>query len=318
MGVRAALTGDLTAISPDALSTGGYPPRPDPTGTPDYYAEWVQKVTRPFDIYSGAGIARIGYSGTGAFQGRGPSNPWNGFVQTASGFASSNPVVASSGTYYQEYEAEIFVPPGLTCNGNCNTWLWAGIGGCPSLYFTSILSGQGLIQSGLNLVGSGTSNILLAWEYWPGWPIQAINPPGGIAFGDEFETWGWSASDTNCTHSTNGAYACFALEDNTQGWYFQPAQALNINGAGWFPSTVEYVAEELSWSNAQYYWSRMRNGLAWDFNGNIHADPSSGTDPYVIATTTGSSGSILTVAEWNNASFDNPASPMWFVWNAAN
>jgi hypothetical protein len=169
-GVRPALTGDLSAISADSLSQGGYPPRPDSAAFPQKYANWVQKVNQPLDIYSAVGIARLGHHGVGAYEGTIPpstnNQPWSGFVQSGSGFANSN--TANFGTYYQEYEFDTFAPPAASCSGNCNTLLWAGIGGFNTNTFIGRVSG-GLVQSGFDITGNGVGNVQLYWNiFLPG------------------------------------------------------------------------------------------------------------------------------------------------------
>ena len=41
LGIRPALTGDLSSVSNDNLLRGGYPPRPDPVTAPQQYAKWA-------------------------------------------------------------------------------------------------------------------------------------------------------------------------------------------------------------------------------------------------------------------------------------
>ena len=323
-GVRPALQGDLSAMSLSDLLVQGYPPRPDAVQSPKKYANWVQGVTRPIEMFAAVPVAMLGHK-AGTYEGTydsPPINGWTGFVQTASGFTGYNSSLggdpANAGTLYDVYEAVISVPTSL-CNAPmpyCGTALWAGIGGYPTTFF-GILSPE-LIQSGITLQGTGIANTHLFAEYTPGGSMEVPLPPGDqLSVGDQVEVWGWSATDKSCaTISSGGQFACFGYQDFTANWAlsYKPQPA---TGGIWFPTTAEYVAEKpTDDEQASNYDYAIIEGGAFDSNLTWHADPGSGTDPYIYVEQIGASSKPISTAEWDNGTVNSPADPMFFVWNS--
>jgi hypothetical protein len=314
IGVRPALTGDLSALSVNDFIGKGYMPPPDPVLQPEAYAMWKDGVTKPVNIYNAILTARLGER-AGAFEGTGNSN-WSGIVQSANGFQILNNqiVTASTNTLYEEYFATLNSPSSSCAanpTGGCNTALWAGIGGFQFPFFGSPATPQ-LIQSGFNPLGSNPAAPFI--EYTPGGIVPVSVPPPGFAYaaGDAFQEIGWSATSSSCgAISTTGQWACFEFYDATRGWIIEPA-AIRISSGPFMPVTTEYVTEWVSHDNAKFSTQAMTGG-GYDFNNNFHADPGSGSDPYIVSTQNGSSGPVAT-ATWNNGSVNSPQDPMIFTW----
>ncbi len=194
------------------------------------------------------------------------------------------------------YEAVISVPTSRATRP-CRTAalpLWAGIGGYPTTFF-GILSPE-LIQSGITLQAVRASRILIyspnirpegAWKCrFP----REINCP----WGTRWRSRGWSATDKSCaTISSGGQFACFGYQDLTANWAlsYKPQPA---TGGIWLPTTAEYVAEKLTDDEqASNYDYAIIEGGAFDSNLTWHADPGSGTDPYIYAEQIGASSGLF-------------------------
>jgi hypothetical protein len=327
-GVRPALTGDMSNVSGDELRHLGYPPRPDPQKNPEKYAEWVKKVSKPVDVFDTVQVAELGPKAT-TFEGSSTVGPWTGFVQSGSGFTAVNGDFAANwGTFYEEYEAELLVPVNFGCTSCSTSGIWAGIGGVQTTFLGGFLS-TSLIQSGFFFQPRGTMMTIVPFiEFAPNRPIF-LPTPGNQKFagGDVFTIWGW-AGDGNCNLNTSAANGCFWFEDDTNNWVIggsvpaPPAGSTDQEGnpVNWVPTTAEFIAEKNSSGNNPNYWFDSIQGMAWDFNGNLHTDPGdpNGTDPYVQFTQLAPSGRPYSVAEWNKGSLTAPQDPIVLVWQNAN
>jgi hypothetical protein len=326
MGVRPALTGDLSTVSRDELRQLGYPPRPDPQKNPEKYAAWVKKVTKPADLLDAVQVSALGTKAT-TYEGSSTIGAWTGFAQSASGFtAVYGDFAANWGTLYEEYEAEMLAPVNFGCT-NCSTSaIWVGIGGVQTEFLGGALP-TSLIQSGFYFQPRGTTVEIDPYiEFAPG-GVKFLPRPGNqkYAGGDVFTIWGWAA-DANCNLNTAPSYACFWFEDDTNNWVINgsvpaPTGAKDINGNTifWVPSTVEYIAEKNGPGQNPNYWFDSMQGMAWDSNGTLHTDPGdpNGTDPYVMFTQIAPSGNPYSTAQWNKGSLGAPQDPIVLVWGSA-
>jgi hypothetical protein len=327
VGVRPALTGELSTVSRDELRQLGYPPRPDPQTSPEKYAAWVKKVTKPADLLDTMPVAGLGMKAT-TFEGSSTVGPWTGFVQSASGFTAVNGDFAANwGTFYEEYEADMLAPGFFGCTSCSTSALWAGIGGVQTALFNGFIP-TSLIQSGFYFQPRGTAMEIDPFiEFAPG-GVLFLPKPGNqkYAAGDVFTIWGW-AGDANCSLNNSPTQGCFWFEDDTNNWLIHgsvpaPTGAKDVNGNTflWVPSTVEYIAEKNSSGNNPNYWFDEMQGMAWDSNGTLHTDPGdpNGTDPYVQFTELAPSGRPYSAAVWNAGSLTAPQDPIVFVWQNAN
>jgi hypothetical protein len=116
-----------------------------------------------------------------------------------------------------------------------------------------------------------------------------------------------------------GNYACFLFEDTTQDWYFEGGGSLTqtqpFPSAALVPTTMEYVAEKNTGLINAGYGATTMTGGAYDLNGNFHADPGIGNDPYVFFQQSDSNGPV-TQAVWANGTINSPADPMYFFYEA--
>jgi hypothetical protein len=331
VGVRPALTGDLSSIPLNTLLAQGYPPRPDPVANPPRYAEWLKSVSAPVDVYDSVFVTRLGVT-AGTYQGTNPpatdvgptttnNGAWAGFVQTPQGF--SNGAANVNLTPFCAYWSEMTAPSGVTCTQGCNSGIWSGIGGFGT---NSLFGGQfvpELIQSGFNL--TGTNRAPLFTEYTPGF-VQLPTYPAAdrTAPGDQFYVIAYASPDGTCNNieADGGAlFACFEFQNLTQGWFIGPQTAgttkliiKQTNNTTFIGSTAEWIAEWVSQQNPQFSANQMPWASAYDIGGSWHGDPSSGGDAYTAFWTTDSSSQFANIALFSNLTVNTPQDPMEFVW----
>jgi hypothetical protein len=326
-GMRPALTGDLSAISQSALLQQGYPQRPDPVRSPGQYANWVKSVTNQSTKFTPVGVASLDTQMTGTFVGNVGCSPWTGLIQAAANFArpgscaTNYPEVRSE--VYQSYFAITSEPWFFNCDvGNCETGLWAGIGGDT---VTGVSNVTALIQNGF-VVGLSPT-IMLMWEYWypgenntpTGGGLNTAPLPSGWSSGDEIWVWGWAAPSNSCgLDATAAPWACFEWEDRTTFTVAGPVAVQNPSGTStWLPSTFQFIAEVPNGqNNASYGDVVMQYAWAYDQNGAEHPDPgqSSATDPYVYAQTNAPSGDPYSNGQWYNGTVSVPDDP-FTIWD---
>jgi hypothetical protein len=324
VGARPALTGDLTSLSNSQLLEQGYPPRPDPQADPQQYSRWVDAVSSPVSVFQPVPITHIGVHAYGQYKGSTTCN-WTGFVQSADGFPSSlgcGITTNWAGATYTEYVFTSYVPWVSGCLSNdCGTGIWAGIGGTVvATYGTS-----NLIQSGFFMDALGNSSLFV--EFTPASLVVPTLPTGdNFAHGDEFQIWGWTASQSNCAYTTsfnNTSFGCFGFQDITKGWSYSAtpmAQSRGGSGNVFIPTSGELIAEEPSgFTNSNYSNTNVSGGF-YDENETYHADPgaSSATDPYIYVQQNDGSGNPLNLAQWTNGTQNTPRDPVTFIQQNSN
>lgn len=345
VGVRAALVGDLSSIPISELLSKGYPPRPDPIHNPERFAEWKQAVSTPVVLFDAKPVAILRSTANGYVDHQTSGN-WTGYLQDSQGFTQPNPPTiydANYGANYTLYQALIQTPFYTSCPpGNCNTALWAGIGGYPTLGY-----GQpDLIQSGFQMNGSQPFPF---FEYTPAAEYK-VSPPSGqhYNYGDSWYFWGYSSyyagnpanlnNNWDVTGQHGGAYACFGFQDNTQGFAIVPTSnwwgyynlCPFITGGFFYGSTAEYIVENeydqnnLPYNNTPYFskgplglpFPVTMTGFAIDGNLAPHYDPSSGADPYLaLWQTKGAGTAVSLIGGLNGSTYTAPQSALTFTWN---
>jgi hypothetical protein len=339
-GMRPALTGDLSAISQDALLRQGYSQRPDPIGSPRQYANWVKSVTSPASKFMPVSVTSLTVQGDGDIYYEGnlgnDCTPWTGFIQSAAGFvfdSCETNNTQSSSQLYESYFTIMLQPVYYGCSfGNCDTLLWAGIGGL-SVYGVS--TQPSLLQSGFQVTSFGNlGRVNLYWEYLnAGWQSNHNNGggahlasmPSGFNSGDEIWVWGWAAPSSSCgLDATAAPWACFEWEDRNTYTVAGPYPVQIPTGTSkWLPTTFQFIAEvEINgYNNAGYGQTVMEYSWAYDWNGTGHPDPgqSSSTDAWVYAQATAvPSGDDYNNGYWYNGNVTWAETPYTIAYDNAN
>lgn len=147
-------------------------------------------------------------------------------------------------------------------------------------------------------------------------------PSRGFSSGDEIVVAGWAATSSACAVDIGAApWACFEWEDvsiNPNVLVGPVALQIPSNQAKWSPTTFEFIAEvagpaSSNYNNAEYNFSEMLHGFAFDYNGTLHNDSgnSSATDPYAYTQGNAPSGDQYSTAEWNNGLITPADDPFW-------
>jgi hypothetical protein len=332
-----ALSGDdASSLSNDDLHARGYRSRPDPA-QPQAYGRWLQSVSKPTTV---AELVPIGdLDASFAFEGNcGAGNDgaggWTAMVQAPAGFSDCAvaPGTKSLSQLFREYEVETFVPANIVFGScpNCETGLWAGLGGWP--YGTNPAS-PSLPQHGF--VVEGNPGVDLMWQWAPSGP-NIVGLPAHISVQDTVILEGTSVSNDACNSGfNNGApWFCFQWIDETSGWtYFSLIQNQSTSQSVWAPVSFEMAIEiancggafGCTTENAAYGYVSNGNdidawnvyGWAYDENGTLHSnDGNGGTDPYVNSQGPDNIGAWLT-SEGTFGSPSKPTSGGWqFQWTA--
>ncbi len=202
---RAALKAAPDSLTQQQLLVAGYPPRPDGRRNPAAYERWLRAVSVETKVVDPGLVADpSGFHGTGQSS-TSYSSPWAAAELNA-------PV-----TYM--YSFATWSLPGIAYdNQNALTEVafWTGLGGGTG-------GGDSLMQDGVTAISlNWSSQVATAYQLWteyfptPPSNITTISP-GRF---DTIDAWTWTStwdSDGSGPETANGQYACFQLEDATQG-----------------------------------------------------------------------------------------------------
>jgi hypothetical protein len=174
-----------------------------------------------------------------------------------------------------------FIPaaPGW-CSGNCETGIWAGIGG---FAFPNFPNGSSLPQHGF-AVWDSTTDFMWEWAV-PGAAANESSLGSHFVPGDNVTVQGTGVSSNSCSGSPSSAaqWFCFQWFDTTSNWTAEiTLQNASTSSTPWYPNTFEFIAEVSSGghTNAPYgstfegedfYWITM-SGWGVDDNGTAHHD----------------------------------------------
>lgn len=231
---RPALPGDPLSYSQQELFSGGYGLRPDPVAAPGPYAQWVQQVTTPATLVTGAGVSMPGrYNQLG-------STAWSGCITT------------NGGTKYEVAYAYWIVPPVTGDPGNTDpvcyniyqntSSLWVGMDGWTG---TSDVMQTGTEQDVTRYPdcdGTGDYSYwsYYAWaEFFPYAQLQVYN----VNAYDEMLGEVWLCSGSDGELNSNGGYGCFYIADESTN----PVTVWEGYGAvpsvGFKGATAEWIME---------------------------------------------------------------------------
>jgi hypothetical protein len=275
--IRPALTDESARLLSDQeIITQGYPPRPNAAESPEVYAKWLGRVSRPLAVLPPQSTSR---SAAHSPQGVGESDNnshWSGFVATGS---------------YGDYKAVqgTWVIPTVTgdsSNIGQKTYssVWAGIGGwAPS---------STLIQAGTEHdateMTSGTATNYYAWREV--YPVEtsahkAFDVEPGYTL--EVVVWG---GDSSGNVITSGGYAWFTF------YYYGPAGMLYSHTASvdLIPDSVYISGDSAEWvverpclecGTSSFHFTELSNYGSVEMDGAYVVLPGPGTNavPYLKA-----------------------------------
>jgi hypothetical protein len=209
--VRPALTDQAARLLTDHdLLSRGYPPRPDPTQSPDAYAKWLKNASRPITLLPSHGVSSADppHALQAPAGGTNTSKNWSGLE--ARGYPG----------YFTEVTGEWNVPAVVNCGNpykQTYSYLWVGMDGDPSDGGSSDLVQAGTMQN-CHQDASGAS--YAAYHAWTQW-IQngATQGPAvinslPINAGDDVLVHVW-IGDRNGAQDWTGGYAWYFIQNNT-------------------------------------------------------------------------------------------------------
>ena len=207
----------------------GYPPRPNTAESPEAYANWLGRVSRPITILPPHSVSRsdISHSLTGVTEGPSGANNshWSGFVAT------------SPALFTTAVAGEWTVPSVASCQ-YCYSSAWAGLDGGPTVVNQDVVQ-AGTEQDAVSM-GSGVSYSYYAWtEAYPQqlFAQQVFNvSPGDPIF--TFVFVGDSAGNINPV----GDYAWFLIQDLKSAQLFAGSTKLGKN-FGFLGTSAEWIVE---------------------------------------------------------------------------
>jgi hypothetical protein len=211
--VRPALTDAAARLLTDQdLLSRGYPPRPDPTQSPDAYAKWLSNVSLPTTLLPTHAVSSSDttHAPQAPAGGGRTSGNWSGLE--ARGWRG----------YFTEVTGEWNVPAVVNCGDPYHlTWsyLWVGMDGDPTDGGSSDLVQAGTMQNCSNDASGASYANYHAWTEWIQNPATAgpaaINSLP-IDAGDDVLVNVW-IGDGNGALDWTGGYAWYFLQNNTQG-----------------------------------------------------------------------------------------------------
>jgi hypothetical protein len=231
-------------LSDDELIGRGFPPRPDPSTSPDAYAKWVDLVSQPITVVPPHLVSRtdiVHSSAQGISQQQGVQN---GFGTSANW---SGYVVQGAYRGYTAAYGQWNIPTVVACESNTTTYssFWVGLDGYGS---------QDLVQDGTehdctDYWGIFNFTSYSAWEeLLPNQPYSqnvSLSPNPG----DSFWALAW-VGDANRQYDPNGAYGWFNMWDLTQRQGVLVGVALG--STRFYGSTAEWIMERPYLSSGQY------------------------------------------------------------------
>src|SRR3569623_742480 len=285
-GVRPALT-DGDSISDAEILRRGYPPRPDSIRNTDQYKRWVGIVSSPRPTRNVKFIIALGrqaghyvstYSNINS-----TSQYWSGRVFDAAGFTATTdpdfPVKPNNNSsWYGEYRTVMRIPSTVCTGGSCFAYVWGGMGGMET---RDLLKNTTFVQSGLFLQ-SGSSPVIFA-EYSP-YLWLGLDVGFSLDAGDDIDTWGWIATDTDCNgvDTTRVAnVACFAFYNYTTGTYatYGDYWIRKTSGLTYYGWTYESIVENKQGQSLINYNYLFFLDLAWDASNSSH---DAFSDPWIL------------------------------------
>jgi hypothetical protein len=226
---RPALTEEAAPqLSDEDITAQGYPPRPNTTESPEAYARWLDRVSRPATILPPHSVSRSGisHSPRNVTANLNTSVNWSGFV--AQGGTGSYKAVY--GTWVVPY---VSGDPGL--QEPCYSLVWVGLDG----YTSNDLDQAGTEQDATDMFPFRTATNYYAWtEVIPHQSIQEIfnlNP------GSTFSVVVY-VGDSKGNIDPTGDYAWFNLVDVNSGQEFNTPTKLE-KGFGFTGNSAEWIVE---------------------------------------------------------------------------
>jgi Peptidase A4 family len=275
--IRPALTDEAARqMSDEDLIARGYPPRPNAAESPEAYAKWLGRASRPMTILPPHAVSRsdISHLPRTGFAGPETSKNWSGLV------AQSTP-----GTYLMvggqwivpSVTGEVATGGGRPRPGPPTySALWVGLDGNT----TNDLIQAGTEQDARSLLPYGTATDYYAWtEVFPQEPIVEAF---GVSPGDNIFAWVF-VGDSQGYSDPSGGYAWFSISDSELGVQqvfstkLGPDVSFSGNSAEWimerpyitalsgFPELADYNTCQILasvWENATGGWRSINYSSA--------------------------------------------------------
>jgi len=221
--VRPALNeAQAQSMTDDQLDKLGYPARPDVLSSPDRYAKWLDRVSRPVTVLP-THLVSTNVTATPASY---TSSNWSGLE------------AHSKTTHqYSAVTATWNVPPIILASSDGNTdysAFWVGLDGDG----TKDLVQAGTEQDAQEFLGIIFTNYYTWSELLPNQPTE--NFVSGVNAGDEMEVEVWIGTGSGAPNP-NGGLGSFRIQDITQGqeWRFDTALA----GTKYNGTEAEWIME---------------------------------------------------------------------------
>jgi hypothetical protein len=224
------------------LASLGYPPRPDATASPDGYAKWLDRVSRPMTVISphlvsNPNITRQPRSVEPGVQATTEtSNNWSGLE-----------LQFNTGSYF-EVDANWNVPSVVGEVGKATySTMWIGMDGDPNNPHDP-KAGNDLVQEGTEQDysdlggGVGSANYYAWTELLPNQPVeQVISSYSNISSGDKIGASVYIC-DSDGLKDENGSNACFVLFDASISTSTTPV-IVPFGGTKFHGSEAEWIME---------------------------------------------------------------------------
>ena len=201
--VRPAVSGDPMTVTADALSAGGYPPRPDPNAESAAYTNWLKMVSKPVTIIDSQGVQVPGQRNPSITVQTISALNWAGATLDESHFNQTSTVYNQAMGY--------FTIPNVTSHGYPNaaeylkSSIWLGLdGGEPNYHDDTVEQGGVEMDANTSCVGS---NCVATASYYP-WiewaPDYAVALPNFVVYpGNYYYARAW-IGDANGTINAAG------------------------------------------------------------------------------------------------------------------
>ena len=209
--VRPALTDEAARqLSDEDIIAQGYAPRPNAAESPEAYAKWFDRVSRPMTILPPHSVKRsdISHLPRTTIPGPNTSTNWSGFVAQSS--PGSYRSVAGEWTVPSVFGQVKIVDEGrlptVVTGPPTYSALWIGMDGNT----TDDLVQAGTEQDARSLLLFGTATNYYAWT--EAYPINGITEAFSVSPGDDIDVSVWVGNSGGDIDPTGG-YAWFSIFD---------------------------------------------------------------------------------------------------------
>jgi hypothetical protein len=234
--IRPALTDDAARqLSDEDIIAQGYPPRPNASESPEAYAKWLVRVSRPMTILPPHSVSRSGISHFPRNATAGPqfSNNW-------SGFEAQGPSGSYSAVYGSWRVPSVSADPSAPGQLNRSV-VWVGLDGDGDFPHDLVQAGT---EQNVTQTTYGTYTDNYAWvELFPNETIQEVF---GVYPGNMISVVVY-VGDSKGNVDVSGDYAWFDIVDTDAGREYKASAKLGTTK--FYGGTAEWIVERLCQTN---------------------------------------------------------------------